>query len=189
MFRSATATWQIVEIKRWRVTTNIYFLHSLANPYLNVWCFPSIGWSYYKYKHHCDSGSLDCLLPDLTLLMGVAMFKDTKSISQGNAYLSPACTRCRLPRAGFLPISAGKASIYNIKLRPPRGGDMHIPFTAPHEWYRYRLLAIVGHYTHEGHMHWSGSPAHPTIYSHGLSVTPYRESERSMVPAKYRRRH
>ena len=58
-----------------------------------------------KYKHHCDSGSLD-----LTLLTGAAMFKDTKSISLASVYLSPACKRCRLPRASkasFLPISAG----------------------------------------------------------------------------------
>jgi len=34
----------------------------------------------YDYKHHCYSGSLDCLLPDLTLLTGAAMFKDTKSM-------------------------------------------------------------------------------------------------------------
>ena len=36
----------------------------------------------YDYKHHCYSGSLplDCLLPDLTLLTGAAMFKDTESM-------------------------------------------------------------------------------------------------------------
>ena len=68
---------------------------------------------YYKYKHHCDSGALDCLLPDLTLLTGYARFKDTKSISLAGVYLSPACKHCRLQRAGeggFLPISAGEAS-------------------------------------------------------------------------------
>ena len=56
-----------------------------------------------------------------TLLTGTAMFKDTKSaVSLAGVYasptklaLSPACKRCRLPwagKAGFLPISAGKAS-------------------------------------------------------------------------------
>ena len=39
----------------------------------------------YKQKHHCDSGSMDCLLPGLTLLTGAAMFKDTESISLAGA--------------------------------------------------------------------------------------------------------
>ena len=62
---------------------------------------------YYKYKHHCDSGSLDCLLPDLTLLTGAAMFKDTKSISLVGVHLCVSV-------AGLLPMSAGKASNYIV---------------------------------------------------------------------------
>ena len=30
---------------------------------------------YYRHKHHCDSGSLDCLLPFLTLLTGAAVLR------------------------------------------------------------------------------------------------------------------
>ena len=43
--------------------------------------------------------SLDCLLPDLTLFTGTAMFKDTKSISLADMYLLPACKPCLLPWA------------------------------------------------------------------------------------------
>ena len=59
-----------------------------------------------------------------TVLTGAAMYSDTKStVSLTGVYkrhrrsrLSPACKRCRFPRAGeagFLPISAGKKLVFN----------------------------------------------------------------------------
>ena len=73
----------------------------------------------YKYKHHCDWLCLDChAYPSRSMHSGAAMLRRQPFISQRVSVTreagSRACKRCRLPRAveaGFLPISAGNASL------------------------------------------------------------------------------
>ena len=69
--------------------------------------------SNYKYKHHCDSGSLDCHFGlsriSEMILTGAAMFKDTKSaVSLAGVFASP--TKSALSGMEALKAPTGRQS-------------------------------------------------------------------------------